>query len=389
MPTDWLADLSRSFRRHRGGRAGWFLQVHRDKLRVKSSDLPPRPGESGSPAARSVTMRTPPGPATVKDALEEACEIFDGVMAGTWAWPVADAMEEDEGRVTRAMVEKLAERLRHQLVGERMAETTWQRTWGPYLAALADVAGRDNGPPEVILASYLKGWGPNSRARQMAHDRARTLWKLAGLPWPSIILALRGNGRAAADPAGVRSFSDDEIHMLRERIQASRQLTNSDLLCWDLLIVFGLRPVELQGLELRQEGGVLVAVVTRAKVSSRGRSGPRSVPAVPPEGWPADCHQLLKRWKQHGVPESMLKARSPGQALTQQLRRMRMPSDLTAYGLRHAYALRVGVELGLHVREAAALMGHSPQVHLTQYGRRLDHPSLIAKVAGAVERRAV
>jgi hypothetical protein len=108
MPTDWLADLSRSFRRHRGGRAGWFLQVHRDKLRVKSSDLPPRPGETGSPAARSVTLRTPPGPATVKDALEEACEIFDRVMAGTWAWPVADAMEEEEGRVTRAMVEKLA-----------------------------------------------------------------------------------------------------------------------------------------------------------------------------------------------------------------------------------------------------------------------------------------
>jgi len=113
------------------------------------------------------------------------------------------------------------------------------------------------------------------------------------------------------------------------------------------------------------------------------------VPAVPPEGWPADCHQLLRRWKQYGLPEGMLKARSPGQALTQQLRRMRMPSDLTAYGLRHAYALRVGVELGLHVREAASLMGHSPQVHLSQYGRRLDQPSLIAKVAGAVERRAV
>jgi hypothetical protein len=121
----------------------------------------------------------------VKDALEEACKIFDGVMAGTWAWPVADAMDEEEGRVTRAMVKKLAERLRNQLVGERMAETTWQRTWGPYLA---DVAERENGPPEVILASYLKGWGPNSRARQMAHDRARSLWKLAGLPWPSIIL---------------------------------------------------------------------------------------------------------------------------------------------------------------------------------------------------------
>jgi len=72
MPTNRLADLSRSFRRHRGGRAGWFLQLHRDELRVKSSDLLPRPGESGSPAARSATLRSSPGPATVKDVLEEA-----------------------------------------------------------------------------------------------------------------------------------------------------------------------------------------------------------------------------------------------------------------------------------------------------------------------------
>ena len=57
-----------------------------------------------------------------------------------------------------------------------------------------------------------------------------------------------------------------------------------------------------------------------------------------------------------------------------------LAKELTPYGLRHAFALRLGQELGLHVREAAELMGHSPQVHLSTYGRRLDQPKLLAKV---------
>ena len=54
--------------------------------------------------------------------------------------------------------------------------------------------------------------------------------------------------------------------------------------------------------------------------------------------------------------------------------------DLTPYGLRHAFALRLGIDLGLSVRESAELMGHSPAVHLAAYGRQLDKPKLLEKV---------
>jgi integrase len=74
--------------------------------------------------------------------------------------------------------------------------------------------------------------------------------------------------------------------------------------------------------------------------------------------------------------------------MTQQLRRLHMPDDLTSYGLRHAFALRLGLDLGLHVREAAEIMGHSPAVHLATYGRRLDGPGLLSKVQGMVRSRA-
>jgi hypothetical protein len=47
----WLADLSRSFKRHRHGRPGWSIEVNRERLRVVSSELPPRPGEQPTEAA--------------------------------------------------------------------------------------------------------------------------------------------------------------------------------------------------------------------------------------------------------------------------------------------------------------------------------------------------
>jgi integrase len=263
-----------------------------------------------------------------------------------------------------------------------MIASTWARTWEPYLVAMQRCAGQGWAEETAFLQGYLRGWPAGSRARQMAHDRARRLWKVAGWPWPEAILKMRGSGKAAADPEGVRAFADAEIATLRERIQGSSKLTERDLVAWDCLVCFGLRPAELQGLQLCQgENGTVVANVTRAKRSSRGSSGIRKVPAVPPSDWPRDCHGLLDRWKAHGLPEGLLTARSPGQGLTQQLRRLRMPEDLTSYGLRHAFALRLGLELGLHPREAAELMGHSPLVHLQTYGRRIERPALLRKVA--------
>jgi integrase len=222
----------------------------------------------------------------------------------------------------------------------------------------------------------------------MAHDRIRRLWKEAGWPWPEALVLMRGNGKASANPEGVRPFTDGEITELRARIERSSRLTHADLVAWDCLICFGLRPAELQGLVLLEQEGLPTARVQRVKRSSKGTSGARTVPAVPPPGWPADCHGLLARWRLHGLPAGMVAARSPGEVLGQQLGRLRIQKpeameldrELTPYGLRHGFALRLAQIHRFHVRESADLMGHSPQVHLSTYGRRLDQPKLLAKV---------
>lgn len=388
----WQHDLSRAFKRHRAGRSGWYLQVHGDRLRLVSKEFPPRPGEQAAAGTkqRALTLSTPPGPSTAATALAEACGVFDAVMAASWSWPHPDATPaaDDPGHLRPSHLRRLTRQLREQLVGEQMQSGTWERTWQPYLNRMATTAEERNwADDESFLAAFLRGWPPNSRSRQMAYDRARRLWKEACWNWPEALAPLRGNGKATADPQGVRSFSNAEIEQLRTAIHQSR-LTAADGVAWDCMIVFGLRPKELQAMELQQREGLLVAVVSRSKQTSRGSSGARIIPAVPPAGWPADCHLLLDRWRSHGLPQALLSVRSPGQALTQQLRRLHLPEELTSYGLRHAFALRLGLDLGLHVREAAELMGHSPAVHLATYGRRLDGPGLLTKVEGLLSSRS-
>jgi integrase len=394
---DWLTDLSRQFKRHRQGRPGWFLRVKRDRLRLLSDELPPRPDEpTGGPKQRELTLSTPPGPSSAAAALAEACTVFDDVMAGIWRWPDPHApAAHDANRLAPYALARLRDRLMLAVVGERISTRTWERTYLPYLLRLEQVAGQQAWQDDAeLLSDVLRQWPANSRTRQMAHDRMRALWKLAGWPWPEQIAPMRGNGKAAADPAGVMGFHDAEIDELRERIARSR-LTPADLVAWDCLAVFGLRPAELKGLQLKKQDGALVAVVSHEKRNSQGKVGARTVPAVPPAGWPADCHGLLDRWRRHGLPSSVVDVASPGQVLTQQLRRLQaqqgaagdLRSELTTYGLRHAFALRLGVDLGLSVREAADLMGHSPAVHLSTYGRQLDRPKLLGKVADLVANR--
>jgi len=394
----WLADLSRQFKRHRQGRPGWFVEVMRDRLRIVSDELPPRPDEpiSSGSIRRSITLATPPGPATAAAALAEACGIFDAVMVGDWRWPdpLAPAAHE-ASRLAPVTLARLRARLRLGVVGERITERTWSRTYESYLLKLEQVAGLQAWPEDAdLLTAALRHWEPNSRARQMAHDRMRALWKVAGWGWPEQVATMRGNGKAAADPAGAMGFQDAEIEELRERITRSR-LTAADLVAWDCLIVFGLRPAELKGLELRQQGRTLVAAVAHEKKNSKGRVGARTVPAVPPSGWPAHCHELLRRWEAHGLPQTLVAMPSPGERLAKQLERLhqqkaaqgQLRPDLVPYGLRHGFALRLGVDLGLSVREAAELMGHSPAVHLSTYGRQLDRPKLLDKVAALVSKR--
>jgi hypothetical protein len=109
--------------------------------------------------------------------------LFDSVVAGTWRWPDPKAIptEAEAGCFSGSTLVKLINRLRESVVGEKISDTTWRRMYAPFLARLVTVAGeRHWNNDSDLLGTVLRQWEPNSRARQMAHDRFRRLWKEAG-----------------------------------------------------------------------------------------------------------------------------------------------------------------------------------------------------------------
>jgi integrase len=81
-----------------------------------------------------------------------------------------------------------------------------------------------------------------------------------------------------------------------------------------------------------------------------------------------------------GIPD-------PSDPLSQQLKRLirgfkiecEINPELTAYGLRHAFAIRLA-ELGLNYREAASQMGLEAQTQIAVYVKRLETPKVIQKI---------
>ena len=78
----WLQELSSGFMRHRHGRAGWFVELTGDRLRVRSTELPPRPEEppEAPPKRRDVWLNAPPGPGQFQAELGQM--KYPLVMAG-------------------------------------------------------------------------------------------------------------------------------------------------------------------------------------------------------------------------------------------------------------------------------------------------------------------
>ena len=163
----WLTDLSRGFKRHRQGRSGWTVEVMRDRLRVVSTELPPRPNEpvDAPSKRRAVTLTTPPGPATAAAALAEACGLFDAVRSSSWRWPDPSAMpaEGDAGRLGPAMLQRLADQLHAAVVGEKVSPSTmWCSVMRTARSARSDLL---NNKP--LLQPSQLNWAPPAITREL------------------------------------------------------------------------------------------------------------------------------------------------------------------------------------------------------------------------------
>ena len=167
-----------------------------------------------------------------------------------------------------------------------------------------------------------------------------------------------------------------------------------------LVGLFGLRPAELAVMRVDEEGRLRVgAQVKRNRWSmSRPKSErlvlPLDIPGREGEGarflqlyasglvkLPARILTTIERGEFKPVGEAFRKLleRNP---IWQSL--VAASPGLTPYSLRHGYAWRghKSYAHSLSVRDLAALMGHTPVVHLQHYGKWTDEAGLIDAVAG-------
>ena len=160
---------------------------------------------------------------------------------------------------------------------------------------------------------------------------------------------------------------------------------------------FGLRPAELAALEIEDGQLKVRSNVKRNKSSMKNQKPPRLVIALELDGRD-DGSRALRQYESGLVklPRAIRSAinsgefKKVGDAFRQLLDRypfwqslVAATPDLTPYSLRHGWAWRAhkGYATPLSVRDAAALLGHTPSTHHRHYGRWTDEQGLLDAVA--------
>ena len=266
----------------------------------------------------------------------------------------------------------------HKLRSGEIKATTWERLYKPRMALVLKTA---KGPPAArdatqLLEAQADLWsqrpGCRTRRLQIQYTAALLRWAVSQKALPaqwapppdlSTIIGRSRESRAVTTPIAV-----PDILAMVQAIPDPRWR-----FAFQLLSAFGLRPEELQHLQLRQ--GRLWC--TYEKVASRGKTKPRPLRLLPCDQWATEW-QLLETFDPAKLPpmragfgsdsfSRYLLRRDHWQHLRQQYEAQ--GEKLVLYSCRHSYAHRAHVICDLPPKVVAAAMGHSVQTHLAAYSR--------------------
>jgi integrase len=266
----------------------------------------------------------------------------------------------------------------HKLISGEIKPSTWHRVYRHHmnhvLGAVAVAVPPQNA--KQLLETLARIWAdkPGGRTRQIQIQSTAALlrWavaeRLLGEDWdpPQDLTVFVGRSRAAK--AITTPLEVEHILALVRAIPDVRWR-----FAFQLMAAYGLRPEELQHLQIRQ--GRLWCMYE--KVASRGKTRPRVLRTLPCDDW-ADGWRLEERF-----PAQELPPMQPGlgggyvghylmnRPLWKELRREyeAKGEKLVPYSCRHGYAHRAHVICDLPPKVVAAAMGHSVQTHLAAYSR--------------------
>ena len=267
-----------------------------------------------------------------------------------------------------------ARKLSSGAIKPRTWEAVYRRRMAELLAILASKKPPTN--PRELLEAVTARWSdqPGSRGRQMQVQQAAALlrWGVdnGALPveWaPPLDLdpfvGRKREGKTITTPIEVKHILElvDAIPDARWRF------------AFQLLAAYGLRPEELQHLQIRS--GRMWC--NYRKSTSRGETQPRLLRLLPCDDW-AESWNLLETFKSQPLPPMRpgYGAEDMGVYMRRRRRWKELRQDyeaagekLVLYSARHGYAHRAHLICELPPKVAAAAMGHSVETHLASYSK--------------------
>jgi integrase len=323
--------------------------------------LPPKPGSDRPvPYQQRISLGVPANQDGFRSAEQEARLLGAELVSNKFDW--SKYLKPDRLPETKPIVLWVEEFRVRYLETNSLKETTWENDWVKIYKRLPQ-----NEPlTKELLLDFAHRTGRNTRNRKETCKKLQHLANFAGLEVS--LLQLQGN----YGPSKVRDRdipSDEDIAL---------QWTKIPNPAWrwvfGVMAAFGLRDHEVFFCEWTDEG-LLV---------TKGKTGPRLVFQPLYQEW-VDGWNLRTIQRPNVQDVDLVYARNKlGDKIARQFRRYDIP--FTPYSLRHAFGIRASVTFELPVTTAAALMGHSPQIHLQRYHKHIQLKSNQAAAKRVMER---
>jgi integrase len=331
----------------RGTRSGWRVSDLRGRTRltVETSDgrhqilLPIEWIQDQADVIRETVL-------AIHTAYSEGIPLERAV-----ALTLACDKEEDEPVNTVIDWPSLVERFKaRKLSSGSIKPKTWVNVYRRRMVELLATMESSTPPanPRELLEAVTSRWAdrPGSRGRQMQVQQTAALLRwgvdngVLGAAWAPPLEAI-------PDPRWRFAFQ--------------------------LLVAYGLRPEELQHLQLRGER----LWCNYRKSTSRGETKPRALRLLPCDDW-AEGWNLVERFETQPLPP--MRPGYGAEDLGLYMRRRRRWRELrqeyeaageklVLYSARHSYAHRAHLICELPPKVAAAAMGHSVETHLAAYSK--------------------
>lgn len=321
------------------------VRDRRGRLELRAT-LPPKPGSDRPfPYQQEISLRIPANADGFRRAEQLAHVLSAELIGGSFRWE--KYMSDRDLPENKSIAQWIADFEKHYRGKSRIKERTWTHDW---LQVFISLPANSQLTVKVLMAA-IEETPPDTRHRKETCEKLQALANFAKL---------------GADFSGYRgNYGPNKV--VREiptdtEIVAARETISNPQWRWvfGMMAAYGLRPYEVFFCQWNQDG----LFVPRGKNDTD-----RIITCSLYPEWETEWNLRSVQ-----VPDvdyvSAYQKGTLGDKVSRQFRRLKI--GFTPYDLRHAFALRGSVTLGLPPATTAEMMGHSVSIHLKTYNRHIS-----------------